>query len=64
MWVVLRFENQYNQFGGYFVGIFESEEDAESPNGHFGRENFENTWHELVNVKTGVIYKEEDLPSA
>lgn len=45
IWVVLRFENDYNQEGGYFTSAHLSREECISPNGHFGREGYENTWY-------------------
>lgn len=59
MWVVLRFENEYDQKGGYFVGVFDCEGDCVSPNGHFGRVNAEDTWYIAKSVLVDEIYGED-----
>ena len=63
MWIVLRYENQYDQCGGYFTGVFGSEFACRSPNGHFGRIGSENTWYEIAKVEMGKLYNENDIVS-
>lgn len=58
IYVVLRFENLYDQHGGYFVGIFNNE--PTSPNGHFGRQDVEETWYEIHEITTERLYHEDD----
>lgn len=58
MWLILRFHNAYDQYGGYFVGMYREVEDCESPNGHFGRENMENVWYTINYVELGINYEE------
>lgn len=58
MWVVLRFENNYDQYGGYFVGVYNEEEHCVSPNGHFGRQSFENVWYTKQEIRKGINYDE------
>lgn len=58
MWVILRFHNNYDQYGAYFVGVYK-EEDCESPNGHFGREHLENVWYTKQYIQPGVNYPED-----
>ena len=56
MYVLLRFENQYNQHGGYFCGVFDDHEECESPNGHFGRKGDEETWYQTFDIRKGKHY--------
>ena len=62
MWVVLRFENQYDQYGAYFVGIFETEEACQSPIGYFGRKSSkDNTWYERRQIEINQLYGEDHI---
>jgi len=54
MTIILRFENEFYQDGGYFVGIYDKE--PESPNGHWGREDYENTWYLKYKIEVNKIY--------
>ena len=58
LYVVLRFENQHDQFGGYFHGIFTSLSAAKSPNGYFGRKDSEYTWYQVHEIWSDKEYVE------
>ena len=60
IWIVTRLENQYDQFGEYFEGVFETEDLCISPNGHWGRANSENTWYHKRHVELNAITHIED----
>lgn len=58
MFVLLSFHNDYNQHGGYFAGIFDTREAAESSVHHIGRVDYEDRWYEVLEVKPDVKYDE------
>ena len=56
MWIVLRYENDYDQYGGYFVSVHPTEDECVSPNGHFGRLDYENTWYVKLRAELNTEY--------
>ena len=62
LYVVLRFENEYDQFGGYFHGVFNSPSAVVSPNGYFGRKEGDQTWYNVVDISANKEYPEESYP--
>jgi hypothetical protein len=51
--ILLRSHNEYDQFGGYFAGIYESEAMALEAIGgvgftQFGRSKWEYTWYDVI----------------
>jgi len=60
MWVVLEFYNAYDQYGGYFTGIFDSKENAENSVDHVGRSNNENNWYEIEEVEVNKLEPTHD----
>ena len=48
LFIVTREENEYDQYGEYFEGVFSSREKALESVDHLGRVNFENTWYNLT----------------
>lgn len=60
MWVLLKQYNDYNQHGGYFAGIFDTEKQAIASVNHLGRLNYEETWYELIKINKNKIYDNED----
>ena len=62
LYVVLRFENEYDQFGGYFHGVYTSLSAAVSPNGYFGRKEGDQTWYSLTQISPNKEYNEESYP--
>lgn len=59
MYVVVRIENQYDQFGSYFVGVYDVESACVSPNNHFGRQNNEDIWYEKHPINWNTNYGED-----
>ena len=62
LYVVLRFENEYDQFGGYFHGVYNSLSSAASPNGYFGRKEGDQTWYSVSDISPNKEYDEESYP--
>ena len=62
LYVVLRFENEYDQFGGYFHGVYTSLSAAVSPNGYFGRKEDDQTWYAVAQISPNKEYDEESYP--
>ena len=62
LYVVLRFVNEYDQFGGYFHGVFNSLSAAVSPNGYFGRKEGDQTWYSVSDISANKEYDEESYP--
>ena len=58
MYVLLLFINQYDQEGGYFVGVFGTVAAAKASVDHLGRRYKENTWYELKHVVIDALYSE------
>lgn len=50
MFILLEYYNDYDQHGGYFVGVFSELEHAEAAVDHIGRVNDEYTWYEIKEV--------------
>lgn len=49
MYVLLEYYNDYNQYGGYFIGIYTNKEKALERTGlkEFGRKEGDDSWYEL-----------------
>ena len=62
LYVVLRFVNEYDQFGGYFHGVYNSLSAAVSPNGYFGRKEGDQTWYAVSDISANKEYDEESYP--
>jgi len=60
MWVLLEYWNDYNQHGGYFVGIFVSKKSALNAVHHVGRRDYEDTWYEIEKVIVNKVYEQEE----
>lgn len=52
VYVLVREENDYHQYGQYFVAVYRTtptlEQLAKHGTDHYGRVNYENTWFELL----------------
>ena len=59
MFVLLKFYNDYDQHGGYFAGLFDSEILAEQSVDHIGRRDAEYSWYEIKGLAINVIYNNE-----
>lgn len=54
--VVLQHVNDYSQHGGYFVGVFDTVEEAFKHFDHFGRLGNEHTWYTIHSIVTNWKY--------
>lgn len=58
MWVLLEYYNEYDQYGGYFAGVFDSYEQALNSVDHIGRRNYEYVWYEIRQYEKNVVIDE------
>ena len=60
LYIITREENQYDQFGEYFVAAFTTEPTDKQREdlgiNHYGRKNDENTWYNLHVVEEGQLF--------
>lgn len=57
MTVVLEYYNDYNQHGGYFLGVFDKNiQELEEDGWIFGRQDYEYSWKEAVEIEPNKIY--------
>lgn len=59
-WILLEYYNQYDQYGGYFAGVFNSLKDLKKSVDHLGRVDCEETWYEAKEYTIGVVIENEE----
>lgn len=58
MTLILEYYNDYDQHGGYFVGVFDKTIEELKKEGYvFGRQNSEYVWNEAYEIKTNTLYE-------
>ena len=60
VWVLTEHHNMYDQLGGYFAGVFLTEEDARGAVDHIGRRDVEDMWYALDEVEVGELSELKD----
>lgn len=57
MTAILEYYNDYNQHGGYFLGVFDKTvSELEEDGWVFGRQDSEYSWKEAVEIELNKVY--------
>jgi len=60
LYIVVKEYNDYDQHGGYFIGVYDTYEKAKNSVNHFGRVNDENEWYTCLKIPINTTLKEDD----